>query len=42
LELAEDPAWLSKATKCIYHHWTQKNAGRNKAGDEDGENAVLN
>lgn len=28
LGVAEDPAWLSKATRLIYQHWQGKNSSR--------------
>jgi hypothetical protein len=28
LELAEDSAWLNKATRILYQHWQEKNAKR--------------
>lgn len=30
MEIADNPAWLSKATKAIYQHWQGKNASRAK------------
>jgi len=33
LTVADDRAWLSKATKLIYQHWQEKNANRGKADD---------
>jgi len=30
MELAENPAWLSKATKAVYQYWQGKNASRAK------------
>lgn len=30
MEIADDPSWLSKATKLIYQHWQGKNASRAK------------
>jgi hypothetical protein len=30
MELAENPAWLAKATHALYQHWQGKNANRDK------------
>jgi hypothetical protein len=32
MEIADDPSWLSKATKLIYQHWQGKNASRKSNG----------
>ena len=34
LEVADNPAWLSKATKLISQHWQVKNASRKSKGTE--------
>jgi hypothetical protein len=34
LEIADNPAWLSKATKAIYQHWVDKNATRTNSPAE--------
>jgi len=30
MEVADNPQWLSKATKLMYQHWLKKNANRAK------------
>jgi len=39
LDLAENPAWLTKATRVVYRHWQEKNANRVKTETPD-EQAV--
>ena len=34
MEIADDPSWLSKATKLIYQHWQEKNASRTNSSAE--------
>lgn len=34
MEIADDPSWLSKATKLIYQHWVDKNASRTNSRAE--------
>ena len=42
MEIAENPAWLSKATKTIYQHWLVKNASRRNGEDSENGGSTLN
>jgi len=42
LEVADNPAWLSKATKAIYQHWQGKNASRRNGEDSQNGDSSLN
>ena len=40
--VAEDPAWLNKATRILYQHWQDKNANRTKDESPSAPVAALN
>jgi len=42
MEIANDPVWLSKATKVIYKHWQEKNANRGRGEFSEAVNDSLN
>gem|GEM_PF-887263 len=42
MEIADNPAWLSKATKTIYQHWLGKNASRRNGEDSENGGSTLN
>jgi len=42
MEIADNPAWLSKATKTIYQHWMGKNASRRNGEDSQSGDSNLN
>lgn len=42
MEVADNPQWLSKATKLMYQHWVKKNANRRKGDEPEDDDAALN